>query len=99
MSKETEAGCGAVGAPVEPSVRPQPTNKEDAAEGNVNAIRHIAYSEGYADGVAAERERWRELVGQLVACHEEPTCPAVEWAKDMLAGREGPNAVLTGAAR
>ena len=31
---------------------------------------------------------WRELVQQLVACHADDTCPAVEWAKDMLAQQE-----------
>jgi hypothetical protein len=28
----------------------QPTNKQDAESGNVSAIRHISYGEGYKDG-------------------------------------------------
>lgn len=36
--------------------------------------------------VAAERERLRELVEQLCACHDEPTCPAVTLAREWLAG-------------
>ena len=31
----------------------QPTNAADAECGNINAIRHIAYSLGYADGKTA----------------------------------------------
>lgn len=31
-----------------------------------------------------ERGMWHELVGQLVACHEDETCPAVAWAKNVL---------------
>lgn len=38
----------------------QPTNAEDAAAGNENAIRHTAYANGYADGVAAERKRYAD---------------------------------------
>ena len=34
--------------------------------------------------MAAECERWRELVEQLIACHEEPSCPAVEMARELL---------------
>lgn len=34
--------------------------------------------------VAAERERWREIVEQLIACHDEPTCPAVALAREWL---------------
>ena len=37
--------------------RNQPTNAADAAAGNENAIRHIAYAEGYAAGKAYEREQ------------------------------------------
>jgi hypothetical protein len=42
---------------------------------------------------ATQREQtvpkeWRELVQQLVACHADDTCPAVEWAKDMLKQEE-----------
>lgn len=33
----------------------QSTSAHDAARGNENAIRHVAYAEGYADGVAAVR--------------------------------------------
>lgn len=28
---------------------------------------------------------WRECLEQLVACHDEPTCPAVSWANELLA--------------
>lgn len=31
-------------------------------------------------------EGWRELVEQLIACHEDRSCPAVDWARAMLAG-------------
>lgn len=49
-----------------------------------------AYAEALAAhrvalAVAAERERWHELVEQLVACHGEATCPALDWARDMMA--------------
>lgn len=40
---------------------------------------------------AAERERWREIVNQLIACHEEPTCPAIAVARDMLREALEPN--------
>lgn len=35
-----------------PTPAHQPTNVEDAANGNPNAIRHVAYAEGYRDGKA-----------------------------------------------
>lgn len=35
-----------------------------------------------------ERAMWHELVGQLVACHEDNTCPAVSWGKAALADKE-----------
>lgn len=38
--------------------------------------------------VTAERERWREIVEQLCACHDEPECPAVRLAREWL---QGPN--------
>lgn len=34
--------------------------------------------------VMDEVDQWREICGQLVACHEEPTCPAVALAIEML---------------
>lgn len=43
--------------------------------------------------VAAERERWREIVEQLIACHDEPTCPAVALAREWL---QRPNAEVSG---
>ena len=33
----------------------QPTNSEDAANGNADAIKHVAYAEGYAEGKALAR--------------------------------------------
>ena len=45
----------------------QTSNAEDAKRGNENAIRHIAYAEGYADGKAAERER---IIAALLVMHE-----------------------------
>lgn len=35
--------------------------------------------------VALEREWWREITAQLIACHDE-TCPAVMLVKDRLSG-------------
>ena len=46
--------------------RDQPTNADDAAAGNENAIRHIAYAEGYAAGKVAEREACREVVEECI---------------------------------
>lgn len=34
---------------------------------------------------AEEREWWREIAEQLIACHDEPTCPAVRLARERLA--------------
>lgn len=39
----------------------QPTNKEDAAAGNPNAIRHVAYSEGYSEGALLYKNRAAKL--------------------------------------
>ena len=44
----------------------QPTNRQDAAVGNINAVRHVAYADGYADGKAAERDNREKLVNKLV---------------------------------
>jgi len=44
-----------------------------------DAVR--AYGEACA---AAEREWWREMAEQLIACHEEPTCPAVTLVRERL---------------
>ncbi len=52
---------------------------------SADQMRDYAAAE-VARAVAAERERWHELVRQLVACHDEPTCPAVDLAMNMLAG-------------
>lgn len=48
---------------------------------------------GYGDAATAQASvpaGWKlvpvELMEQLVACHEDDTCPAVEWARDVLAG-------------
>ena len=42
----------------------------------------------YGDAVRAEeREWWREIAEQLIACHDEPTCPAVRLAQERLDGR------------
>ncbi len=35
--------------------------------------------------MAKEREWWREIAEQLIACHDEPTCPAVRLARERLA--------------
>jgi hypothetical protein len=37
-----------------------------------------------AKAAEAKLGEWRELTQQLVACHEEDTCPAVKQAKEML---------------
>jgi hypothetical protein len=65
-------------------------------QGNEDAyIRHYGGERVYGKAaVAAERERWRGIVEQLIACHDEPTCPAVALAREWL---EGPNYELTGA--
>lgn len=34
--------------------------------------------------VLAERGWWREIAEQLIACHDEPTCPAVCLARERL---------------
>ena len=61
----------------------------------LDRLREALHDERALDAaVAAERERWRELVEQLIACHDEPSCPAVALAREWL-GR--PNAAITGA--
>lgn len=58
MSKETEAGCGAVGAPVEPSVRP-------AAWIDASGQPHpLSYVQGVAE---------RRLYGPLQPLYDEQT--------------------------
>jgi len=48
MTPERERAVDAMYAA--PAQAAPPTNAEDASAGNVNAIRHIAYAEGYRDG-------------------------------------------------
>ena len=56
----------------------------------LNGRRPSAWSEDQvraivAAEVAEEREWWREIAEQLIACHDEPTCPAVRLARERLA--------------
>ena len=47
----------------------------------VTVEKMLAYGEACA---AAEREWWREMAEQLIACHDEPTCPAVTLVREQL---------------
>ena len=40
----------------------------------------------YGEAMRAEEQNWwREIAEQLIACHDEPTCPAVTLARERLA--------------
>ncbi len=107
----------AVGAPVEPSVRPCAWTARSwlasRSGGHFVPERRHAFDVPLYDQAAldaalrAEASAWgsiaanlghrielgREIVEQLLACHDEPTCPALKVAREWLAG---PNAELTG---
>lgn len=53
-------GTPKLAAPKQAAEAHQPTNRENAEAGNVNAIRHVAYGEGWRDG-KAEAQAWRPI--------------------------------------
>lgn len=51
----------------------------------VNSAWAPIYNQAALDAaVAAERSEWAEIVTQLIACHDEPDCPAVALARAKL---------------
>lgn len=86
MSKETEAGCGAVGAPVEPSVRPRAwlTSEPDGNDGDGS------YG-GMREGVELGAERPDYGTEPLVTLAQAEAMVAAErerWQEDLQAKRE-----------
>ena len=49
----------------------QPTNKEDASQGNENAISHVAYAAGYEDGKIFERTKLERELAAMTAERDE----------------------------
>jgi hypothetical protein len=67
----------------------QPTNAQDAAAGNTDAIRHIAYAEGYSDGKAMMKQQRDELLALLKRALPQLIGPAYQSAVRALAKAEG----------
>ena len=62
---------------------PSPIMRDDTEHGRKYCTLADALAYGAARA-AEEREWWREMAEQLIACHEEPTCPAVTLVRERL---------------